>query len=338
MKTIGSCATSALISTFGTVDPANTGAFNGKPLYVNTATGAVFALTGSTFVQVEVGAFAGGPPAEPPGTSNGLLAQLIAQQEAHEVWPFIANPNGGGYREKPFKVTEMTTGVSNFNMLGSTLMPDEPWFQPANRATLAPLYWRRIDPWWVVFNRRVSKSNTANANTNPNAAVKISNHQLLVYRGGGVWDAPYPSGTAWAGSYLNDFTTSSAGASYRIDGNGAYICKCSPDGTKVIHGGGFGPTDVPNPSTIRGLAYRCEIQSVDYNTGAPLAGAMMGAYAGMDPLPYPDRNANNSFTGYNWAPGAAGSAFIAALETPRFSMVTTLTTAQLQANPPPGYN
>ena len=337
MKQIGSCATSALLTTFGSVAPANTGAFGGRPFYVNLATGETWALTGSTFVKIDVGSFAGPAPA-PPAASNGLLAELIAQQQAHEVWPFIANQNGGGYREAPFKIADMTVGAANFSMLGSTLMPNESWFQPSNRAELAPLFWRRIDPWWVIFNRRASKAATTNANTNPNAAVKISNHQLLIYRGGGVWDAPYAAGTAWAGSYLNDFTSSVAGASYRIDGNGAYICKCSADGTKVIHGGGFGPTDIPNPSTVRGIFYRLEAQAVDYNTGAPLDGAMVGVYTGADPLPYPNRNANNSFTGYNWAPGAGCSAFIAARSTPRFSMFSTMTTAQLNANPPPGYN
>ncbi len=275
----------------------------------------------------------GSGPTTPTEPSGGVtIAQLIAQQTAHEVWPFVANP-GRLYTQRPFKITEETVGVLNFSLKGSALMPS--WFAPVNnRATLLNTDFGCLVPWWLTCNRRTSQSTNTNANSNPNAAVRVSGMQLLIWRGGNNWDPPINGTTSWAGSYANDFTTFQSGAEYRRDGFDV-IAKASPSGLQVIHGGGSTVASVSNPDTVKGVVFRVLMQAVDYLTGQPIT-AMVTGYCGVDAVPV-GGSANTSFQPQNYAPGLGSAAFLEIGPVARYCSFTTMTAEQLLAFPPPGY-
>ena len=277
-------------------------------------------------------------PGDTTGTGSGTtLAQLIAQNQAHEVMPYVANPSQL-YTRRPFKIFERETyggSGTTFSLMGANCMPS--WFNPANKSSLATQWFTDFVPWWVVCCQRNSSGGNANGNTN--AAILIDLMQLLIWRGGTSWDAARDGSTSWTGSYNYDFTTFQSGASSRTVSGGGVICRMSANGQQVIHGGGAGIRGISSPSTVRGVVYRVRMQLVDWTTGRPLSdsNARLAAYCGADVVP-PGGSANSSFLPLNYAPGLGCGAFIAALPTQRYMTFTTLTNDQLAVARVPGYN
>ncbi len=290
----------------------------------------------STFVS---GGFSGGTtnPGTNPGTgaetgSSTTRALLIAQQTAHEVWPFVANP-GIQYAVAPYKIASQTVGVENFSLMGSACMP--PGFNPGNKSTLNNTWFGNLVPWFVVAARRTAQGTNTNANSDTDAAIRIMEMQILIWRGGNNWDAPVNGATQWVGSYYYDFTTFQNGAASKYDGS-ALICRPSTNGLQVPHGGGSGISSVSNPSTVRGVVYRILMRGCSYANPTSYKDVMLTAYCGVDATPV-GGSANSSFQPLNYAPGLGCSSFIRITAAPRYCTFTTMSAAQINANPPPGY-
>ena len=263
-----------------------------------------------------------------PSNNSAVMAEL--QRTGHEVYPFHATPNIQ-YALAPYVITNQTIGVGNFNLLGSSLMPS--WFDPANKASISGVYWTTHNPWWVVASIRQSREVNTNTNTDPNAAVRIGRQRFFVRRGRGVWDQ-YSSSTAWVGSYLNDFTTGAAGATWRQDGTD-YIVRPSLDGRYVPHGG-CATVNISSAtaSSVDGLLFVAYANLCHFTTGVPYASATanLTMYGGDDPLP-PGGSANGPLLGYNYAPGPRCGPFLRMTSAVRPVVMTTLTAAQLAADP-----
>lgn len=309
----------------------------GKVLHINLRTAASWTANDftSNYHWSDAGAAKAGNVIT-PAIVNRIKAptqsinELILQSQAHEVMPFVANP-GQLYTQRPFVIFEQTGG--NFSLQGRYLMPS--WFNPSNKAQLLDQWFVDIHPWWVACNIRNSSGGNANAS---NAAIRIYGLEFIVWRGGNNYDAPIRAGTSWVGSYAHDFTTFASGAEWRNVSDGSVICRPTYDGTRVPHGGGAGIGNIANPSTVRGVILSVEHQLVDWNTGNPIAdaSARRAVYCGADALPR-GGSANSSFPPLNYAPGLGSGSFVEVRNVRRKSRFTTMTAAQLQGNPPPGF-
>lgn len=268
-----------------------------------------------------------------PETQAQTTERVVQDMRAHEMRPFTTSRSAGWYLG-PWRIQNVFSPrrPANFMTLwGNDLAPS--FWNPSRKAEFQNMYWPDLLPWMQVFCGETS-SNT-NANTATNCRAELWDICLQVLRQDGTWTMVRRQATIGGAGYRYDFA---ADAQYPVSirtENGRVSAKPSANGVYIYHGWGAVFDNLPNPSTVRGFCVTMKGRLIPDNPALPFdhANCRYVLSVGLDARP---RGTNvPDYAPAYYVPGIGCGRTVILTPDERLVSFTSLTEAEIRANPPP---
>lgn len=260
------------------------------------------------------------------------LSTLMSASEAGAYWAPINgyNPVNDNRRRNPYVDWPYTTNNGSWfngrNWSNFSAWPPSQSVDPVFRVPFA---------WGHVYQAADAQNN--NVNGASNTRVNLRNGKTLILRNSGVWvvwnEQSVPSGAYYRWDFAGD---QQFPGSVRFENDGTISVK--PSGEFTFHFWHGPKSEVPSPETVRGIVTCVEARLIVDNAGLAddRSAARYVAQSGCDlyhssTYPYATDYPGNATP----AIGGGGHGLVA--NDWRVFSLTTLTQAELTANPPPGF-
>jgi hypothetical protein len=260
------------------------------------------------------------------------LSTLMLASEAGAYWAPIngVNPVNNNRRRAPYLDWPYTTANGAWwngrNWTNYFAWGPSQFVDPFFRVPFA---------WGHVYQAADAQNN--NVNTSTNTRVNLRNGKTLILRNNGTWvvwnEQPTPSGAYYRWDFAGDQQFS---GSVRFENDGTVSVK--PSGEFTFHFWHGPKSSVPNPETVRGIVTSVEARLIVDNSSLAddRASARYVAQSGCDLYHSSAYPSASDYPG-SATPAIGGGGHGLVANDWRVFSLTSLTRAELDANPPPRF-